>query len=139
MMSHRIDWSTTDVLGQTYVNSHSGNPYSWGAQTMCGKVPSGGTLAAVNYRDQGYMLSPQVQGPDMGAFGGIQGGFTPADILTDLNTTLKARKTFWIIMQPPASNWGSTLKAGATWDQLGPFLNDPANALTNTSRPVNYT
>jgi hypothetical protein len=140
MTANRVDWSNTDVLGKTYADAHAGQPYTWGAQAMCGFVPSGGTRPAVNYRDQGYSLFPEVQGNDLGAFNhaGLPQASTKEDILAMANQVMKCRKLFWNIMLPPASNWGGTLLPNSTWDFMGPYLNDPANALLNTSTPVNY-
>lgn len=133
MMANGIEWGSTDTFGQTYVNSHNGSPYTQGAQGMCGKLTAGSR----NYRDEGRMLAPEIEAPDFGAY--LGGGYTPADILTCLNTTLKAGKAYWVILTNPASTYGASFKPAGQWDTLGPFLNDPANALLNTSRPSNYT
>ncbi len=131
-MANGIVQSNTDVLGYTKYNP---SPYTWGMQAFCGFVPGGATGPATNYRDQGYPCMPEVQATDMGAYGQFGGGYTPADILQELNLVLKASRVWWTVLLGNASSYGNP-KPGATWDQLGPFLNNPANALTNTTYPA---
>lgn len=126
--------SNTDVLGFTYSTAHNGNPYSWGMQAYVGAVPSGATGTPTNYMAQGYPCMPEVQATDMGAFGQFGGGYTPQDILKELNVVLGASRVWWTILTGNASSYGA-IKPGAVWSQLGPYLNDPANALTNTAYP----
>jgi hypothetical protein len=136
MAAHRIAFSATDTLGQTYVNAHTGLPFSWGAQIYCGQT-GGGTLPAVNYRDQNYPAMFEVQATDMGAYGQFAGGYTKEDILACLKQTIKAKIAFWVVLTGAQSSY-SGLKANSVWSFMGPFLNDPANALTNTSYPKGY-
>lgn len=133
MMAHNFDWGSTDTRGQTYVNSNGGLPYTQGAQIMCGLLTSG----SINYRDQGRLMAPEVEAPDFGAY--IGGGYTPQDILNCANQTLKAHRMYWCVLTNPASTYGASFKPSAQWGTLGPFLNDPANALTHAhTRPSNF-
>lgn len=137
MAANRVDFGCTDSLGLTYMNAHGGAPYTWGAAIYVGLVPSGGTGSGVNYKAQNYAYFPEVQGTDMGAYGQFAGGYTKEDILAGFNTVTKPKKAYWCIL-PPGGNYGAALKPGSTWDAMGPWLNDAANALVNTSTPVNY-
>lgn len=123
----------TDVLGLTYSNAHSGSPYTWGMAMYCG-FPSGATGTVTNYRDKGYALMTEVQATDMGAYGQFGGGYTKEDILAEINQVLKASRVWWSILTGASSSYGN-IKPNSTWVDMGPFLNNPANALLNTTYP----
>jgi hypothetical protein len=133
MMANNIDWGSTDTYGMAYVNSHGGLPYTQGAQAMCGLLTSGSN----NYRDMGRLLGPEIEAPDFGAY--LGGGYTAQDILNCANQILHARRLYWVVLTNAASTYGASFKPSGQWGSLGPFLNDPANALTFANvRPSNY-
>lgn len=127
--------SNTDVMGLTYSNAHNGNPLSWGMAQYCG-FSGGGTLPTFNYRDAGYPLMTEVQATDMGAYGQFAGGYTKEDILAELNQVLKATRAWWAVVNATEGSIPK-LKPNSVWSFMGPFLNNPANALTNTTYPSN--
>jgi len=132
MMSNNFDWGSTDTFGMAYANSHGGKPYTQGAQGMCGLLTTG----SLNYRDMGRLIAPEVEAPDFGAY--LGGGYTKQDILLLAQTLLKCHRMYWVVLLNAESSY-SGIKAGSTWKDLGPFLNDPANALLKANtRPSNF-
>jgi len=139
MMANNFDWGSTDTKGLTYCNANGGKPYTQGAQIMCGLLTPG----SLNYRDMGRLMAPEIEAPDFGAY--LGGGYTKQDILACANQVLKSQRLYWVVLTNPESSYGTNtdgsnkIKPGSTWKDLGPFLNDPANALTHAnSRPSNF-
>ncbi len=133
-MQNGVVQSNTDTLGFTYSSAHSGAPYTWGMQSFVGLIPGGASGPATNYRDQGYPCMPEVQATDLGAYGQFGGGYSKEDILKELNQVLKASHAWWTVLTGAASSYGN-IQPNSVWTAMGPFLNDPANALTNTAYP----
>lgn len=139
MMANNMDWGATDTLGYTYYTNHKNStgqnvPYGQGTQAMLGLVTPGST----NYVAQNRLVAMEVEAPDVGAYGGLAGSATPADILKLCNTVMNAHKMYWVVLTNPASSYGASFHPEAQWGALGPWLNDPANALTNRTYPSNY-
>lgn len=126
--------SNTDVMGLTYSNAHNGQPLTWGMAQYCG-FTGGGTSPPFNYRDAGYPCMTEVQATDMGAYGQFAGGYTKEDILAELNQVLKASRVWWAVVNATEGSIPK-LKPNSTWSAMGPFLNNPANALLNTTYPT---
>lgn len=124
---------STDTGGDTYVAAH-GHQLSWGTDVYCGVVPNGGTRAATDYRPKVRFFA-EVEGLDMGAFGGIQGGFEPADILLNINKRIMASHAIWCNLATGITTGKIT---NVNWPALAAFLNNPANALTTSAYPQFY-
>jgi hypothetical protein len=133
-MQNGVVQSNTDVLGYTYSASRTLAPYTWGMQAYCGFLLTGATGPATNYRDQGYPCMPEVQATDMGAYGQFGGGYAKEDILKELNVILKASHAFWSVLVGQTTSYGN-IQPNSTWVAMGPFLNNPVNALVNTAYP----
>lgn len=128
MNQNRCSPGFTDIVGQSNVVGHG--QVEWGQTIQVGGVPSGGTLPAKDYRPLCRSFQ-EAEAPDYGAFGGVRGGFTGADILNNANTNIQPTHMAWTMC--PVLFTG--MKAGTDWPNLGPFLNNPANALVNKSQP----
>lgn len=116
------------ILGQTDTLGVAVDHHSWGQGTYIGSyAPTFPDMRATN------QIACEIQATDMGFFG--QFSYAPQDILNAMNTRDKTGVAFWTIMFTSTSG---TQTPAAWWVNLGPFLNNPANALINTARPGIY-
>ncbi len=127
----------TDSGGAQYVQAHNNTPISWGMAAYRGVVASGSTWTPTDYAPLTRAWA-QVQGPDLGAYKGEPyHAKSAADMLTSLNLYSKVSHAFWCNL-PNSTQAANADGIVITWSTLAPFLNNPANALTNTAYPQNY-
>jgi hypothetical protein len=137
MYANKVIPGATDTGGFNYIKTKTnGIPLSWGMAAYVGHKTANSSWTPRDYRSLTRSIV-EVQGPDLGAY--LNEPFralTPQDMLDSLNTYSHASHVFWSVL-PDA------IKAAGTgpiihWSTLGPFLNDPKNALMHTQYPQNY-
>lgn len=122
LINHRALLGQTDTLGVA-IDHHS-----WGQGTYIGSyAPTFPDMRSTN------SMVCEIQATDMGFFS--QFHYNPSDILNAMNTRDKTAVAFWCIM---FTSTPGTQTPQAWWQNLGPFLNNPANQLTNKGYPTGY-
>jgi hypothetical protein len=134
MVANRIAPGSSDVWGQTGIDTYGTSHLSDGIQTLMGVDQNGGL---VDLRPQTRAMV-QVEGPDIfGPYFGHYGGpWSPIDIVNALNQSYWASHAFWTHLNGTEIFRGAPVLPAAKWSNLAPTL--AAHPLTHTDYPPNY-
>jgi hypothetical protein len=134
MVANRIAPGSSDVWGETGIDTYGTSHLSDGIQTLMGVDQNGGL---VDLRPQTRAMV-QVEGPDIfGPYFGHYGGpWAPVDIVNALNQSYWASHAFWTHLNGTEIFRGAPVVPAAKWSNLAPAL--AAHPLIHTDYPPNY-
>jgi hypothetical protein len=134
MVDNRIAPGSSDIWGQSAIDTYGTTHLSDGMQTLMGVDPNGGR---VDLRPKTRAMV-QVEGPDIFGpyFGNYGGPWAAPDIVNALNQSYWASHAFWTHLFGTEIFRGAAVPPGAKWKNLAPTL--ATNPLIHTDYPANY-
>jgi hypothetical protein len=139
MTKHRVAPGEADTVGASAIQAGGiAGALPWGVAAYLGVVANGSSWSPPYDMRPMIRYMPDVEAPDMGAFGGLGGqSFSPSDLLSALNDTLQASHVFWDMIPDGATDILPPNDNGqAWWSNLCAFL--AAHPLTHTTYPQVY-